>query len=638
MLPNFPRIVQNFEKQTSGNSAPTSRKVSKTAGKNFLVSFMSQAQEVQDKRTSVIQSRSEDKNLSRKDNQEKSVGRDENRDNSKIHNVVNEMGLSYFFVLQDDQQHDPLVENYKTDQQMDLSMDFKEASQLLAKLGFSADDIDALQAEAMNSQKLDLQMFLNFLNSRTPSLEGLTIRGDDLSKILSGISFNGNSLNFSLDPEKQFSLDEVKSILNRVIQTPQETTQDMVDVALKKPTETTISSEEPLSESTNDQKEIYQKDLKDAFARTLVSNYYNSSDTQPAQNQNVQFQKTGSHDTLTKVETIISSEEPLSESTSNQREIYQNELKDAFARTLIPDRNSPNTQFIQNQDVYYQLHQKNMKDLLDKTVTPSTSTSTAFNNPASQASHLPDGSEASQTTSSLAGNIQNYTNKSDETVRLFTPYQGSESQATVTQISTDSFSGSGDSKFSHSFFSNQNAQNILLESNNFLGGLLGNSQSFGQVLNQAQTHLSPTLQVTSQAVMASQLAERIQQMTQEGKNQLILQLEPKELGRIVVKLSARENKITTHIKTEDERVRDLLQKNSEALKQYLEEQGLMLDDFSVETENGRGNAHNNDGNYGKNAYFTSGSDTVLDPQLTVQTGITKAGLTNTGGHLIYFYA
>ncbi len=573
MLPNFPRIVQNFEKQTSGNSAPTSRKVSKTAGKNFLVSFMSQAQEVQDKRTSVIQSRSEDKNLSRKDNQEKSVGRDENRDNSKIHNVVNEMGLSYFFVLQDDQQHDPLVENYKTDQQMDLSMDFKEASQLLAKLGFSADDIDALQAEAMNSQKLDLQMFLNFLNSRTPSLEGLTIRGDDLSKILSGISFNGNSLNFSLDPEKQFSLDEVKSILNRVIQTPQETTQDMVDVALKKPTETTISSEEPLSESTNDQKEIYQKDLKDAFARTL-----------------------------------------------------------------IPDRNSPNTQFIQNQDVYYQLHQKNMKDLLDKTVTPSTSTSTAFNNPASQASHLPDGSEASQTTSSLAGNIHKYTNKSDETVRLFTPYQGSESQATVTQISTDSFSGSGDSKFSHSFFSNQNAQNILLESNNFLGGLLGNSQSFGQVLNQAQTHLSPTLQVTSQAVMASQLAERIQQMTQEGKNQLILQLEPKELGRIVVKLSARENKITTHIKTEDERVRDLLQKNSEALKQYLEEQGLMLDEFSVETENGHGNANNNDGNYGKNAYFTSGSDTVLDPQLTVQTGITKAGLTNTGGHLIYFYA
>jgi flagellar hook-length control protein FliK len=483
------------------------------------------------------------------------------------------MGLSYFFVLQDDQQHDPLVENYKTDQQMDLSMDFKEASQLLAKLGFSADDIDALQAEAMNSQKLDLQMFLNFLNSRTPSLEGLTIRGDDLSKILSGISFNGNSLNFSLDPEKQFSLDEVKSILNRVIQTPQETTQDMVDVALKKPTETIISSEEPLSESTNDQKEIYQKDFKDAFARTLISNH-----------------------------------------------------------------NSPNAQSTQKQDVYYQFHQKNMKDLLDKTVTPSTSTSTAFNNPASQASHLPDGSEASQTTSSLAGNIQNYTNKSDETVRLFTPYQGSESQATVTQISTDSFSGSGDSKFSHSFFSNQNAQNILSESNNFLGGLLGNSQSFGQVLNQAQTHLSPTLQVTSQAVMASQLAERIQQMTQEGKNQLILQLEPKELGRIVVKLSARENKITTHIKTEDERVRDLLQKNSEALKQYLEEQGLMLDEFSVETENGRGNANNNDGNYGKNAYFTSGSDTVLDPQLTVQTGITKAGLTNTGGHLIYFYA
>lgn len=573
MLPNFPRIVQNSEKQTAGNSAPTSRKVSKTAGKNFLVSFMSQAQEVQDKRTSVIQSRSEQKNLSRKDNQEKSVGRDENQDNSKIHNVVNEMGLSYFFVLQDDQQHDPLVENYKTDQQMDLSMDFKEASQLLAKLGFSADDIDALQAEAMNSQKLDLQMFLNFLNSRTPSLEGLTIRGDDLSKILSGISFNGNSLNFSLDPEKQFSLDEVKSILNRVIQTPQETTQDMVDVALKKPTETTISSEEPLSESTNDQKEIYQEDFKDAFVRTLISNH-----------------------------------------------------------------NSSNTQSTQNQDVYYQFHQKNMKDLLDKTVNPNTSTSTAANNIASQAGNLSDGSEASQTTSSLAGNIQNYTNKSDETVRLFTPYQGSESQATVTQISTDSFSGSGDSKFSHSFFSNQNAQNILLESNNFLGGLLGNSQSFGQVLNQAQTHLSPTLQVTSQAVMASQLAERIQQMTQEGKNQLILQLEPKELGRIVVKLSARENKITTHIKTEDERVRDLLQKNSEALKQYLEEQGLMLDEFSVETENGRGNAHNKDGNYGKNAYFTSGSDTVLDPQLTVQTGITKAGLTNTGGHMIYFYA
>jgi len=78
------------------------------------------------------------------------------------------------------------------------------------------------------------------------------------------------------------------------------------------------------------------------------------------------------------------------------------------------------------------------------------------------------------------------------------------------------------------------------------------------------------------------LAQRIQSIHGQDRNHLTLELEPKELGRLSVRIETQQNQVTAFIVADSERARALLVQNSSLLQNSLQEQGLMLDQISVD--------------------------------------------------------
>lgn len=537
MMPDVSRIVSVGQ---SGRSMARSDKINKDGtkpeGKNFLLSLMEQNDrnsKTMEQTSSSRESSSDDKKVKKKI---------DNAQEAKVDNVVNEMGLSYFFVLQEEVENQELS-RVTLETKGELSINLQDASQLLAKLGFSSDDINSLQLQASDDGNVDLETLINFLSSHAPTQEGVTIQGDELSKILSGILFNGEALHFSLDQGKRFSLDEIKNILARVDQLPQEMKEDFIKNTLQKPSETILSSEISSTQDTGKvgQPEVYQRDAKDSFANTIIS-----------QDKN-----------FTTIKTIDAAE-----------------------------------RLAGNYDSLSQAKPGNLVEKIDGEISE--------------------------------GSSSRLFSESDQVL---------ETHTAIKSINSDTSSGFGDGgRSSQSFsFSQQPNANVIQVADTQIP-MPGTVGTFSQTLNQVQSQPFQITQLISQTAVAPQLASYIQQMRQEGTNQLIIQLEPKELGRIVVKLSANDNKISTIIKTEQEEVSDLLRKNSEALKQYLEEQGLLLDEFSVETENSGGNEFNRQDSY-KTAFSSSNDESTLNiNNLIFHRTTTISTSSYPGGHLIYFYA
>ncbi len=129
---------------------------------------------------------------------------------------------------------------------------------------------------------------------------------------------------------------------------------------------------------------------------------------------------------------------------------------------------------------------------------------------------------------------------------------------------------------SQNFFGNSNNQPFQdnLPNNFFIASPSSLSSQ------QATFNHIPTI---SKQILPSQLAEHITNMIQLNQNQIVLQLEPKELGLILVRVKAESNRISTSISVETVEAKELLQKNSDILRSYLLANGLVLDEFSVET-------------------------------------------------------
>ena len=86
-----------------------------------------------------------------------------------------------------------------------------------------------------------------------------------------------------------------------------------------------------------------------------------------------------------------------------------------------------------------------------------------------------------------------------------------------------------------------------------------------------------------------ELSARLREQLHHKQNQLTLELEPKHLGRITLRIAADENQVSTWVSTDNEQVKTLLLQNSSLLRRHLEEQGLMLSQFSVDVREGKGN-------------------------------------------------
>ena len=96
-----------------------------------------------------------------------------------------------------------------------------------------------------------------------------------------------------------------------------------------------------------------------------------------------------------------------------------------------------------------------------------------------------------------------------------------------------------------------------------------------------QTQQSGRTSQVSQQVM-SQVESGLLTSFKNGSTRLELQLHPQELGAIAVTLTSRNGEVSAHIRADNEQTVEMLQRQVEALKTSLEQQGLRIDKIEVE--------------------------------------------------------
>lgn len=84
------------------------------------------------------------------------------------------------------------------------------------------------------------------------------------------------------------------------------------------------------------------------------------------------------------------------------------------------------------------------------------------------------------------------------------------------------------------------------------------------------------------------MAQRMQELVKERQtSHLTLELEPKELGRLTLRVETRHEEVTAAVTAEKEQAREILLRNTQALRQNLEQQGLTLGQFLVDVRDER---------------------------------------------------
>lgn len=88
------------------------------------------------------------------------------------------------------------------------------------------------------------------------------------------------------------------------------------------------------------------------------------------------------------------------------------------------------------------------------------------------------------------------------------------------------------------------------------------------------------------------MAQRIQELARDRRTtHLTLELEPEGLGRLTLRVETRHDEVTAAVTAEKEQARVVLLRNTQALRQNLEQQGLTLGQFLVDVRGERGSRH-----------------------------------------------
>lgn len=107
----------------------------------------------------------------------------------------------------------------------------------------------------------------------------------------------------------------------------------------------------------------------------------------------------------------------------------------------------------------------------------------------------------------------------------------------------------------------------------------------------AQMNPTPVVSSTEQAAetfstyvssLTSEVAQRIQELYRQKRHELTLELEPKHLGRLLVKIGTDDNQVSALIATESEQIKELLSKSAPSLRQELASQGLVLEKLQID--------------------------------------------------------
>jgi flagellar hook-length control protein FliK len=107
------------------------------------------------------------------------------------------------------------------------------------------------------------------------------------------------------------------------------------------------------------------------------------------------------------------------------------------------------------------------------------------------------------------------------------------------------------------------------------GGTAGSGQTAGTPHN--------TMSSWAQA-----LAERVLEMQKHKQSQLTLEVDSKDLGRVLLRVATEDNQVRATISTESEHARNMLHRGAPELRQQLEAQGLVLGQLLVDVQDRKG--------------------------------------------------
>lgn len=110
--------------------------------------------------------------------------------------------------------------------------------------------------------------------------------------------------------------------------------------------------------------------------------------------------------------------------------------------------------------------------------------------------------------------------------------------------------------------------------------------SFIQGLQETVVHKTATDRQFEKIDVYNQIIERMEVSKLLAKQEVTMQLYPKELGKIALKISEENGSIFATLKVKSEEVKEDLMKNSQKLIEGLQSKGLEVKEFSVDVENG----------------------------------------------------
>jgi flagellar hook-length control protein FliK len=127
---------------------------------------------------------------------------------------------------------------------------------------------------------------------------------------------------------------------------------------------------------------------------------------------------------------------------------------------------------------------------------------------------------------------------------------------------------------------------------------------------------------------SAELAQNMrEQVAGAGARQLVLEMEPDELGKISIKVGAKKDEISVEAVTQSADARAVLMSHTPELRQDLKDQGLVLDKFMVDVngeKSGGGNYQEGSKSKGKAAQTpkTAGAGSIRASGIPVYIGQT----------------
>ena len=105
----------------------------------------------------------------------------------------------------------------------------------------------------------------------------------------------------------------------------------------------------------------------------------------------------------------------------------------------------------------------------------------------------------------------------------------------------------------------------------------------GNVLNNGISNITS---MQEKIDVLKQVTEKMDVSLFDDKSEMVMKLKPDDLGKVTVKINLENGVISAKFLAESEKVKEILESNFNQLKDSLEKQGMMIQEFSVSVDNG----------------------------------------------------